>query len=230
MIRAVIFDMYETLITHYRCPLYFGVQMAKDAGVSEDKFQATWHATNDERTTGKMTFEEVIERILKENECYSEDLLEEIVEKRVKTKEECFRHLHPEIIPMLAKLKEKGIAVGLISNCFSEEVAPIRESELAPYFDAMCLSYEQGVQKPEPEIFQSCMNLLSVKAEECLYIGDGGSQELEAARSLGMNALQATWYFQEGTFQPCGPKEDFQQLVTPMDVVNLLFGSCGGSS
>ena len=68
MIRAVIFDMYETLITHYRCPLYFGAQMAKDAGVSEDKFQATWHATNDERTTGKMTFEEVIERILKENE------------------------------------------------------------------------------------------------------------------------------------------------------------------
>ena len=146
--------------------------MAKDAGVSEDKFQATWHATNDERTTGKMTFEEVIERILKENECYSEDLLEEIVEKRVKTKEECFRHLHPEIIPMLAKLKEKGIAVGLISNCFSEEVAPIRESELAPYFDAMCLSYEQGVQKPEPEIFQSCMNLLSVKEEDCLYIGE----------------------------------------------------------
>lgn len=222
MIRAVIFDMYETLITHYRCPLYFGAQMAKDAGVSEDKFQATWHATNDERTTGRMTFEEVIERILKENECYSEDLLEKIVEKRVKTKEECFKHLHPEIIPMLAKLKEKGIVVGLISNCFSEEVTPIRESELSPYFDAMCLSYEQGVQKPEPEIFQRCMNLLLVKAEECLYIGDGGSQELEAARSLGMNALQAIWYFQEGTFQPCGPKEDFQQIVTPMDVVKLI--------
>ena len=38
-------------------------QMAKDAGIPEDKFQVTWHATNDERTTGKMTFEEVIERI-----------------------------------------------------------------------------------------------------------------------------------------------------------------------
>ena len=66
------------------------------------------------------------------------------------------------------------------------------------------------------------MNLLLVKPEECLYIGDGGSQELEAARSLGMNALQATWYFQEGTFQPCGPKEDFQQLVGPFDVVKLI--------
>ena len=32
MIRAVIFDMFETLITHYKCPLYFGAQMAADAG------------------------------------------------------------------------------------------------------------------------------------------------------------------------------------------------------
>ena len=42
MIKAVIFDMYETLITHYGCPLYFGRQMAADAGISEEKFQALW--------------------------------------------------------------------------------------------------------------------------------------------------------------------------------------------
>lgn len=222
MIRAVIFDMYETLITHYRCPLYFGTQMAKDAGVPEDKFQETWHMTNDDRTTGRMTFEEVIEKILKENACYSEKLLIEIVGKRAKTKEACFRHLHPEILPMLIALKEMGIKVGLISNCFSEEVAPIRKSELAKYFDAVCLSYEQKIQKPDPEIFQRCMAFLSVSAEECIYIGDGGSQELEAARSLGMNAIQATWYFQEGTLKPCSLKEEFQQLSRPLDVIELI--------
>lgn len=222
MIRAVIFDMYETLITHYLCPLYFGAQMARDTGVSEEKFQAIWHATNDERTTGRMTFEEVIERILRENDCYSEKLLAEVVEKRIETKKECFRHLHPEILPMLTELKEMGIKIGLISNCFSEEVEPIRESELAKYFDVVCLSYEQGLQKPEPEIFQRCMELLSVSAGECIYIGDGGSQELEAARSIGMNAIQATWYFQEGTLQPCGPKKEFQQLSRPMDVIGLI--------
>ena len=31
MIRAVIFDMFETLITHYESPLYFGAEMAEDA-------------------------------------------------------------------------------------------------------------------------------------------------------------------------------------------------------
>lgn len=72
------------------------------------------------------------------------------------------------------------------------------ESELFPCFDAIYLSYEQGIQKPDEEIFQRCMNGFSVKAEECIYVGDGGSNELEAARKLGMKVAQAAWYLQEG--------------------------------
>ena len=41
MIRAVIFDMFETLITHYNSPLYFGKQMAEDAGIPENRFLIT---------------------------------------------------------------------------------------------------------------------------------------------------------------------------------------------
>lgn len=222
MIRAVIFDMFETLITHYASPLYFGKQMAEDAGISEEKFQALWQPTGEGRSTGKLSFEEVIERILRENQCYSEELLRKITEKRIETKRECFRHLHPEILPMLQALKEKGVLTGLISNCFSEEVDVIRESELFPYFDTALLSYEQGIQKPDPEIFSRCVKTLSVIPGECLYIGDGGSNELEAARELGMNALQAAWYLKEQTFQPSGRKPDFIQLDAPLEVLSYL--------
>ena len=37
-IKAVIFDMYETLITHYESPLYFSEEMAEDAGLPAEKF------------------------------------------------------------------------------------------------------------------------------------------------------------------------------------------------
>ena len=222
MTKAVIFDMFETLITHYQCPLYFGAQMAEDAGISEEKFQALWRPTEHDRTIGKISFEAVVEMILKENNCYSEKLMKKIVEKRVATKEECFRHLHPEIIPMLSKLKERGIYVGLISNCFSEETEVIRRSELFPYFDEVYLSYEQGVGKPDAEIFQRCMKGFGVKAEECVYVGDGGSQELETAKKLGMNAVQAVWYLQEGTMQPVGKKRDFPQAESPLDILKFL--------
>lgn len=222
MIKAVIFDMYETLITHYQCPLYFSSQMAEDAGIPEDIFQELWRPTEYDRSIGNITFEETLEMILKKNQCYSEELLNMIVAKRVAAKEECFLHLHPEIITMLCSLKEKGILIGLISNCFSEEADVIQKSVLFPYFDAVYLSYEQRIQKPDTDIFIRCMHKLLVKAEECIYVGDGGSYELETARKLGMNAMQAAWYLQEGTTQPSTRKPDFVQLEKPLDVLKYL--------
>lgn len=222
MMQAVIFDMFETLITHYNSPLYFGAQMAEDAGIPEDKFQLLWRPTEHERSIGKLSLEEVLKRILKENHCFSETLLKDIAEKRIATKEECFRQLHSEIVPMLSTLKKRGFLIGLISNCFSEEADVIRRSELFPYFDAVYLSYEQGIQKPDEEIFQRCMDGLSVKAEQCIYVGDGGSNELETARKLGMKAVQAAWYLQEGTAQPSKRKHDFIQIEKPLDILNLV--------
>lgn len=222
MIKAVIFDMYETLITHYQCPLYFGAQMAKDAGIPEENFQSRWRPTEQQRTVGKMTFEDIIKTILTENHCYSKELLDKITAKRIATKRECFNHLHPEIIPMLQELKKQGLGIGLISNCFSEEVEPIRSSVLFPYFDAPYLSYEQGVQKPDEEIYLRCMKHLSVNADECIYVGDGGSHELETADRLGMKAIQAVWYLKEGTFQPVGRKDGFIQAESPLDIFKHL--------
>lgn len=222
MIKAVIFDMYETLITHFQSPLYFGEQMAVDAGIPEHKFQELWEPTEYDRTIGKLTLEEALENILKENGCYSKELLNLIVQKRIKVKEECFNHLHEQIIPLLRGLKEKGIQIGLISNCFSEEAEVIRKSVLFPYFDAVCLSYEQGLKKPDIEIYRRCIDKLNVEAGECLYVGDGGSFELEAAKSIGMKAVQAVWYLQDGTGQPCGRKADFEQMENPMDILRMV--------
>lgn len=222
MFKAVIFDMFETLVTFFETPLYFGAQIAKDAGIPVENFNALWRPTEHARSIGEMTLEQTLGMILQENHCYSEKLLEEIVAKRVASKYACFEHIHPDIIPMLSQIKEKGILIGLISNCYSEEVEVIRNSILFPYFDAVYLSYEQGVWKPDEEIFRRCMEGLSVNAEECLYIGDGGSDELETARKLGMTALQAAWYFKEGLVQLAERESDFIQLETPMEVLNYL--------
>lgn len=224
MIRAVIFDMYETLITHFDCPLYFGAQMAEEAGIPFEKFRPVWRATDDDRTVGKLTLEEVLSTILKENHCYSEELVNKMAEKRKATKVECFKHLHSEIIPMLLALQEQGIKIGLISNCYFEEAEVIRASELFPYFDGVYLSCEQGVQKPDEEIFKRCMEGLSVRSEECVYVGDGGSYELETARGLGMKAVQAVWYLKEGSGQPVGRMPEFAQAESPFEVLKYLEG------
>ena len=174
------------------------------------------------RSVGKMTFEQCIEYIMKENYCFSLDVLDLIVKKRQATKVAVFDTLHYEILPMLEQLKAQGIQIGLISNCFSEEVIAIRNSVLASYFDSMCLSYERGYQKPDLEIFQMCMDELHVHADECIYIGDGESYELETAQKLEMHPLQAAWYFQEGLTFQSKVNPAFTTLYTPMDLFQFV--------
>lgn len=222
MLKAVIFDMYETLITQYQSPVYFGAQIAADAGIEETRFQKLWRQTERDRTVGNMTLEEALQMILQKNGCDSEALRSAIVRKRVQAKEACFRHLHREILPLLCALKERGALLGVISNCYSEEVYAIRRSVLYPYFDTVCLSYEQGLRKPDAEIYKRCMEGLRVRADECLYIGDGGCMELEAAKEVGMRAVQAVWYFPEKSARQRLTKADFPQIENPLAVLGIL--------
>ena len=110
----------------------------------------------------KMTLEELLTMTLKDVGNYSQELVEKLESKRVSTKVECFNHLHPQIIPMLEELKKQGIKIGLISNCYFEEAKVIRDSVLFPYFDAVCLSCELGMRKPEEAIYERCMQELAV--------------------------------------------------------------------
>lgn len=222
MIKAVIFDMYETLITLYGSPVYFSAQMAEDAGISAEAFQKIWRATEADRTTGRVKVEKVIERILKENSCFTEEKLQNIMGKRISYKKETFEHMHTEIIPMMKSLKEQGIKVGLISNCHSEEAMVIKKSVLYPFFDAVCLSYDEGLMKPELQIFERALQKLGLAADECLYVGDGGSNELVAAKSVGMHSAQAVWYLKDGTMQPTGRMQEFLNIEHPLGVLDVV--------
>lgn len=222
MIKAVVFDMFETLITHYNSPLYFGWQMAEDAGISEENYLRLWRGMEADRTIGNLSLEQALKKILISEGAYSEAVIDKIVTKRRMTCQSCFENLHAQIVPMLDSLKKEGFLIGLISNCFSEEADVIRHSALFPYFDAVCLSYEIGVKKPEPAIYQMCTELLGVAPDDCVFVGDGGSNELYAAKEFGMKPLQAVWYLKEGTYQPTGRIPEFIQLETPLDLLKYL--------
>ena len=98
MIKAVIFDMYETLITQYGGPVYFRAQMAADAAIDPMLFDALWIPSENDRTIGKQTLEETIEQILRQTGKYSEETFQTIISGRKAAKADCFCHLHSEII------------------------------------------------------------------------------------------------------------------------------------
>lgn len=222
MLKAVVFDMFETLVSLYNVGHYSGRKIMKDMQLSEVQFRPSWNASERDRTCGKATFEAVIEEIMKANGCYSKELYDNIVYRRKSALRKAFGNPHPEIIPMLKALRENEIKIGLITNCYFEERDAMKENEIFDLFDVTCLSCEEGIAKPDKEIFYLCLERLGLKSEECLYIGDGGSMELETAAAIGMKTAQAVWYLKEDSDQPRQRNSMFVNLESPMDVVTYI--------
>ncbi len=221
MIKAVIFDMFETLVTLFTGRTYFGEDLAADAGADLFTFRKEWHSIEKDRSTGKYTIEEGIELVLKKLGIYSGEKVKLCAAKRREALEDTFSAIPDETFRLLQGLKERGIKTGLITNTFSDERDIIRESRLFPYFDAALISYEQGICKPDLALYRKMTELLGVKPEECLYVGDGGSRELYAAREAGMHPVQCTW-FHELAFEPhipCDILNEFEHAEHQEDIL-----------
>ena len=60
---------------------------------------------------------------------------------------------------------------------------------LAPLFDVAVLSFDVGMAKPDPRIYELATERLGVAANDCLYVGDGSDGELSGAAQAGMTAV-----------------------------------------
>ena len=111
------------------------------------------------------------------------------VRGRVRRFEDILHAIPDENIDTLKTLRGRGIKLGLISNADVMEVANWEKSPLFGLFDVEMISCRVGMLKPEPEIYISCVERMGIRAEECLFVGDGGSGELEGARAVGMTPV-----------------------------------------
>ena len=223
MIRAVVFDMFETLVTLFEGRTYFGEDIAADVGADPAAFRKEWHSIEDDRSIGKYSIEEGLEIVLKRMGLYSEELVKMAAGKRRQALGDTFSAIPDETFMMLDSLKEKGIKIGLITNTFSDERDIIRESPLFKYFDVALISYEQGICKPDLELYKRMTDKLNVKPDECLYVGDGGSRELYAAKDAGMHPIQCTW-FHDRAYEPhipCPILDEFDHADHQSEILDL---------
>lgn len=224
MIKAVIFDMFETLVTLFTGRTYFSEHIAADLNQPIEAFRRCWHETEKDRTLGKYSMEEGLAITLKNLGAWSPENVQLVCRKRREALGDTFNDIPHESIWLLQTLHEKGLKVGLITNTFSDERDMILASPLYPLFDAAMISYELGLLKPDPEIYRRAMQALGVTPAECLYVGDGGSHELQGAHDLGMQAIQCTW-FRDRAYEPHIPSplfEDFPHAATRQDIINFI--------
>ena len=87
------------------------------------------------------------------------------------------------------KLKLKDIKLGLISNADCIDCKYWNQSPLFRYFNDSIFSCNVGLLKPDRQIYNLAMQRLDVSPDQCLYVGDGGSNELYGAKSAGMGTV-----------------------------------------
>lgn len=123
------------------------------------------------------------------NPSTADDVIRRAVDVRVRRFRHAFERIPVENVATLNRLRERGFRLGLISNADVMEIAPWSASPLAGLFDAEVFSCVAGHVKPEAAIYRLCLAELNLAGSDCLFVGDGGSNELEGARAAGMSPV-----------------------------------------
>jgi len=93
----------------------------------------------------------------------------------------------------LRALRERGLKLGVITNGPSAlQRRKLAALALDRSFDTILVSGEEGVRKPDAEIFRRALARLGVAAHEAMFVGDHPIADVEGAHRAG---LLAVWMF-----------------------------------
>ncbi|KAJ8932269.1 hypothetical protein NQ318_009223 [Aromia moschata] len=93
---------------------------------------------------------------------------------------------------LLSYLRNKGIPMGIISNFDPRLSTTLVNTKLRHYFQFVITSYEIGIEKPNPKIFEEAMHiskLWNLRPQECLHIGDTVMLDYHGARNSSWHGL-----------------------------------------
>ncbi|MFJ8050548.1 HAD family hydrolase [Streptomyces luteogriseus] len=79
---------------------------------------------------------------------------------------------YPDAVEVLRALRERGVPVGVVSNIGWDLRPVFRAHGLDPYVDTYVLSFEHGIQKPDPRLFGIACEALGADPGTTLMVGD----------------------------------------------------------
>jgi putative hydrolase of the HAD superfamily len=98
--------------------------------------------------------------------------------------------LVPGARELLNYLKSQGYKIGVISNGFYEvQHRKMVSSDIVEYFDAVVLSDDIGVNKPDKRIFDHALKKSNALADRTFIIGDNPDTDIAGAVNAGWRAI-----------------------------------------
>ena len=199
-VKVVIFDLFETLVSEFDAEHPSIIEVAQTLGLPVEDFQREYVNHRPTRCTGQLDYAMSLRYIVQKLGGKSpEDTIKTLAERRQSAFTAHLCCIEPEILDMLNEITTSGIRFGLISNTDGSEVLDWANSPLAPFFEVTIFSHAVGMVKPDPHIYQRACKSLGVAPSDCIFIGDGNSDELRGAARVGMLPFCAAWFLSRHT-------------------------------
>jgi len=183
--RTYLIDLYDTLVSsdweRRRA------ELSSEAGISVERLDRAFHQTLEARNTGRYDGVQEGTRAIVLAAGLPDD--PEIVRRWVEMTERFMRddvHLYGDSLPTVRALRDRGDRAVLVSNCSEDTRTAIDRLGLEEEFDALILSFEIGVRKPDPAIYRAALSAVAAHPSESLFVDDQIGF-CDGARALGID-------------------------------------------
>lgn len=100
-----------------------------------------------------------------------------------------WEHVPVDVPPALEALRALGLRLVVVSNANGLLRALFERVGLTPKVDVMFDSHEEGVEKPDPRLFQIALARAGARAETTMHVGDLYHIDIVGARAAGLTAV-----------------------------------------
>jgi putative hydrolase of the HAD superfamily len=89
----------------------------------------------------------------------------------------------------LDRLRAMAVKLVVVSNANGRLKVLFERLDLARRFDVMLDSHEEGVEKPDPRLFEIALEKSGSRREDTLHVGDLYHVDVQGARAAGLDAI-----------------------------------------
>lgn len=89
----------------------------------------------------------------------------------------------------LQDFRRLGLRLAVVSNANGQLTTMFDRLGLSKYFDCLIDSFLEGVEKPDPRLFQIALSRSGARADRTLHVGDMYHVDVVGARAAGLSAV-----------------------------------------
>ena len=142
-------------------------------------------------------------------------------ERRLRERQVRDLELREGVLETLARLRERGLAGGMVSNIDDEQLRDlVRAAKLEDRFDWLLSSESARSCKPDPGIFRQALNRCACEPNQALFVGDSLKQDIAGARRAGLRAV-LLWH-REGRDPPAADPAPDHVVARIPEILGLI--------